>query len=163
VGRSFEGQHGAFSVSFEIIAENPDYLMVYVDGNDVMHGPNIYFVPSRYLAYCDDCGWHYLCSSSADVWYKIRMVIDIPTNAYDICINEALSAQEAHFRFRTGNPHKRHQLWRKLLVNTYWIHQSSMHRDNTAHNPTYDLHNPSRQPRLFNAGRRQHQNRRPSE
>jgi hypothetical protein len=106
VGRNFTDQQGALSVSFAIMAENADYFMFYLDGTDaIYHGPNIYFMPYGYLAYYDNWGWHDLCPSSANIWYMVRWVINIPTNTYDIYINNVLLVQGAHFRYYGQTTH----------------------------------------------------------
>ena len=101
VGTNFEDQQGYLTFSFAIMAENPDYFMLYIDSTDgVYHGANIYFIPeSRNLAYADEFGLHYLCPFSVGTWYNIKMTIDIPSNTYDIYVDDAIKAQGAHFRY----------------------------------------------------------------
>jgi hypothetical protein len=101
VGTNFEDQQGYLTISFAIMAENPDYFMLYIGSTDrTSNGPNIYFVPdSRYLAYCDEFGLRYLCPFSVGTWYNIKMTIDIPSNTYDIYVDDAIKAQGAHFRY----------------------------------------------------------------
>jgi hypothetical protein len=74
VGTNFEDQQGYLTISFAIMAENPDYFMLYIGSTDrTSNGANIYFVPeSRYLAYCDESGLRYLCPFSVGTWYNIK-------------------------------------------------------------------------------------------
>ena len=100
VEATFEDQHGYLTLSFAIMAENPDYFMFYIDSIDgVYHGANIYFVPEGYLAYYAEYRWYYVCPFSVGTWYNIKMTIDIPNNTYDIYVDDALKAQGAHFRY----------------------------------------------------------------
>jgi hypothetical protein len=97
VGRDFENQYGPVLFSFAIRVEDPEHFCLYiVDGT--IHGANIYFMPGGNLAYYDDSGWHTLCPFSTNTWYKIRMAISIPTNTYDIYVDDVLRARGAHFR-----------------------------------------------------------------
>jgi hypothetical protein len=101
VGMNFEDQQGYLTFSFAIMAENPDYFMLYIDSTDrASHGANIYFTPELgYLAYVDEFGYQYLCPFSVGTWYNIKMAIDIPSNTYDIYVDDAIKAQGAHFRY----------------------------------------------------------------
>ncbi len=97
VGRAFDDQHGSLMLSFAMMAEDPDCLMLYIDDGTV-HGANIYFMPYGKLAYYDDALWHDICPFSIGTWYRIKMVIDIPKNTYDIYVDDSLKVQGAHFR-----------------------------------------------------------------
>lgn len=97
VGRTFDDQHGSLTLSFAMMAENPDYLSLYIDDGTV-RGANIYFMPYGKLAYYDDALWHDICPFSIGTWYRIKMVIDIPKNTYDIYVDDSLRVQGAHFR-----------------------------------------------------------------
>jgi len=98
VGTSFEAQSGAFVLSFAVMAENPDYFHVYVDDGDWHHAANVYFRPDLTLAYYDDFGYHYFGSFSPNTWYKVKMVVDVRSNTYDIYMNDALMVKGALFR-----------------------------------------------------------------
>jgi hypothetical protein len=100
VARTFEDQHGLLVLSFALMAEVPQYFMFYVDSDhEIYHGANVYFMPYGYIAYYDDFGWHDLLPFSVNTWYRIKMVIDIPKNTYDIYVDDALRAQGARFRY----------------------------------------------------------------
>jgi hypothetical protein len=100
VGTTFADQRGYLTLSFEIMAENPDYFSFYIDSTDgIGHGANIYFTPYGYLAYYDESGWHNLQPFSVNTWYSIKMEINIPANTYDIYVDNAIVAQGVHFRY----------------------------------------------------------------
>jgi hypothetical protein len=102
VGRTFSPQNGLLAVEFAMMAEVPDYLMLYIDDGIAPYGTpsgaNIYFMPNGYLAYYDDLGWNYLCPFSVKAWQRIEMAINVKTNTYDIRINGSLMAKDVRFR-----------------------------------------------------------------
>ncbi|MCD6241112.1 hypothetical protein J7K27_06315 [Candidatus Bathyarchaeota archaeon] len=102
IGRTFAIQTGSVIVEFAMRAEVPNYLMFYIDDGIVPYtnpnGANIYFMPNGSFAYYDDTGWHYFRSFSLHTWYRIKMVIDIQANTYDIYIDGSLEVEAAHFR-----------------------------------------------------------------
>jgi len=98
VGTTFSSQNDLLELEFALRAEIPEYLMVYVTEGSSVYGANIYFTPYGRFAYYDYSGWHYLRAFSINTWYRIKMVIDIPANTYDIYIDDLLEVTEAHFR-----------------------------------------------------------------
>ena len=102
VGKAFSPQNSFVVVEFAMMAEVPEYLMLYVDDGiapyDTPNGANIYFMPNGYIAYYDDSGWNYLCPFSIRAWQRIEMAINVKTNTYDICINGSLMAKDARLR-----------------------------------------------------------------
>jgi hypothetical protein len=98
VTKAFENQYGHLEFSFAVLAENPDYFSLYIDESLNGKGPNIYLLPDMNFAYYDG-NLHYLRSFSFNTWYQIKMIIDVPTNTYDIYIDNTLQAKGAHFRY----------------------------------------------------------------
>jgi len=98
VGRTFPDQDGTIVASFSIMEETPPYFMLYIDDGYSTHdGANIYFMPDGQLGYYDG-SFHDMTPFSLNNWYQVEMVIDIPTNTYDIYINGLPTAQGVHFR-----------------------------------------------------------------
>ena len=101
VTKAFENQYGHLEFSFAILAENPDYFSLYIDKSLMGQGANIYLLPDMNFAYYDG-NYHYLSPFSLNTWYQIKMIIDVPTNTYDIYIDNTLQAKGAHFRYFGG-------------------------------------------------------------
>lgn len=100
VTRTFDNQYGSLEFSFAVMVENPEYFMLYITDSTpypALHGANIYFKPDMNIAYYDG-DWHYLRPFSLSSWYQIKMVIDVPTNTYDIYVDNLLQAKGARFR-----------------------------------------------------------------
>jgi hypothetical protein len=100
VSRTFDNQNGLLELSFAVMVTNPEYFMVYIDDSMAypnVHGANIYFRPDMSIAYYDS-DWHYLRPFSLLTWYQIKMVIDVPTNTYDIYVDNVRQAKGARFR-----------------------------------------------------------------
>jgi hypothetical protein len=97
VKRDFAKQYGSLVFSFAVMVEVPDYFDVYIhDG--FARGANVYFMPDGMIAYYENYEWHNLRPFSVGTWYEIRMVIDVPANAYDIYVDGSLEASEVRFR-----------------------------------------------------------------
>lgn len=78
------------------------YFMLYIDDDTVeRNGVNIYFRDGGYIAYYDG-SYQNIQSYSANTWYKIKMIIDIPSNTYDIYIDNTLKVKDAHFNGRAA-------------------------------------------------------------
>jgi hypothetical protein len=100
VSRTFDNQYGSLEFSFAVMVTDPEYFMMYIDDSMAypsVHGANIYFKPDMSIAYYDS-DWHYLRPFSLMTWYQIKMVIDIPTNTYDIYVDNVLEAKGVRFR-----------------------------------------------------------------
>jgi len=98
--RTFPPQGRTIVVSFAIrpSESSGDHtnLIVYVDDGN-WHGANIYFTENGIIGYQDDAGLHNLRSYSANEWYKVKIIMNIPEKVYNIHINNHLEAEWAKF------------------------------------------------------------------
>jgi hypothetical protein len=98
VARTFDKQYGSLELSLALMVEDPEYFTVNLDDSAIPpHGTQVTFMPDMTISYCDG-NWHYLRPFSLSTWYEIKMVIDIPTNTYDIYVDNVLEAKSARFR-----------------------------------------------------------------
>lgn len=109
--RTFPEQTGTITlelVMYPTGTEFPNHLFAFCidNGGDEpfnhTSGANIYF-KGGYIQYYNGI-WHSLQPFSANMWYKIRMDIDIPSNTYNIYIDDILEAEDVPFFSPTGEP-----------------------------------------------------------
>jgi len=96
--RNFTEQMGTIVVSFAIRLANRTNLKVCIDdGSD--NGANIVFLKSGDIGY-RECDGRFVClrhSYLPNRWYKIKMIMNIPENVYNIHIDDHLEAINAIF------------------------------------------------------------------
>ena len=98
VARTFDNQYGSLELSLAMMVEDPEYFTLNIDDSAIPpHGTQLSFMPDLTIAYYDG-DWHYLRPFSLSMWHQIKMVIDVPTNTYDIFVDNVLEAKGARFR-----------------------------------------------------------------
>lgn len=113
VGRNFAHQTGSLILEFSMRMDVPDPewpspLTFYIDDGTRIpkdpnqKGANVYFGidgegnRNNAISYFDGAA-HYLRPMSYDTWYRIKMVINITANTYDIYIDGSVEAEGVHF------------------------------------------------------------------
>lgn len=96
----FTEQKGTIVVTFAIRLAanrgNNTNLIIYIDDGN-FSGSNINFTNRGTIEYHDNNGSYVLRNYLNKTWYRIKMIMNIPNNTYDIYINELLEARDAKF------------------------------------------------------------------
>jgi len=104
---NFTEQKGTIVATFAIRlaanSGNNTNLIIYVDDGNFT-GSNIKFTERSTTEYHDDNGSYVLGNYLNGTWCRIKMIMNIPNNIYDIYVNDLLEAKDAKFtKFGTSH------------------------------------------------------------